>query len=130
MPVSIEKQASNDLYTVNLKDATKNEISSIKDAEVVFMATGRSPNTKNIGLEALDVELVKNGAIKVDEYSRTNVESIWAIGDVTDRINLTPVALMEAMALMKTIFDKNPTKPDHTNVPSAVFSQPPLATVI
>ncbi|KAK4418346.1 Glutathione reductase, chloroplastic [Sesamum alatum] len=95
----------------------------------VMFATGRRPNTKNLGLEAVGVKLSKYGAIEVDEYSRTSVPSIWAVGDVTDRINLTPVALMEGGALAKTLFANEPTKPDHSNVPSAVFSQPPIGQV-
>ncbi|KAK1357066.1 Glutathione reductase [Heracleum sosnowskyi] len=95
----------------------------------VMFATGRRPNTKNLGLEMVGVEMDKNGAIQVDEYSRTSVPSIWAVGDVTDRINLTPVALMEGGALAKTLFADEPTKPDFRAVPSAVFSQPPIGQV-
>ncbi|CAN6977601.1 hypothetical protein IGI04_037554 [Brassica rapa subsp. trilocularis] len=95
----------------------------------VMFATGRKPNTKNLGLENVGVKLAKNGAIEVDEYSRTSVPSIFAVGDVTDRINLTPVALMEGMALAKTLFQNDPTKPDYRAVPCAVFSQPPIGTV-
>ncbi|KAI3760137.1 hypothetical protein L1987_50527 [Smallanthus sonchifolius] len=95
----------------------------------VMFATGRKPNTKNLGLEAVGVKLDKNGAILVDEYSRSSVPSIWAVGDVTDRINLTPVALMEGGALAKTLFANEPTKPDFRAVPSAVFSQPPIGQV-
>ncbi|XP_073270284.1 glutathione reductase, chloroplastic [Primulina huaijiensis] len=95
----------------------------------VMFATGRKPNTKNLGLETVGVKLSKKGAIEVDEYSQTSVPSIWAVGDVTDRINLTPVALMEGGALAKTLFANEPTKPDHREVPSAVFSQPPIGQV-
>ncbi|KAJ3702751.1 hypothetical protein LUZ61_006456 [Rhynchospora tenuis] len=95
----------------------------------IMFATGRRPNTKNLGLEDVGVKLTNNGAIMVDEYSRTSVESIWAVGDVTDRINLTPVALMEGGAFAKTAFANEPTKPDHRAVPSAVFSQPPIGQV-
>ncbi|CAA7046125.1 unnamed protein product [Microthlaspi erraticum] len=95
----------------------------------VMFATGRKPNTKNLGLEDVGVKLAKNGAIEVDEYSRTSVPSIWAVGDVTDRINLTPVALMEGVALAKTLFQNEPSKPDYRAVPCAVFSQPPIGTV-
>ncbi|KAG5587267.1 hypothetical protein H5410_047701 [Solanum commersonii] len=95
----------------------------------IMFATGRSPNTKNLGLDTVGVKMTKNGAIEVDEYSRTSVPSIWAVGDVTDRINLTPVALMEGGALAKTIFAGEPTKPDYRNVPCAVFSQPPIGLV-
>ncbi|PUZ42721.1 hypothetical protein GQ55_9G604900 [Panicum hallii var. hallii] len=95
----------------------------------VMFATGRRPNTKNLGLEEVGVEMDKNGAIVVDEYSRTSVDSIWAVGDVTNRINLTPVALMEGGAFVKTCFGNEPTKPDYRAVPSAVFSQPPIGQV-
>ncbi|GMN48903.1 hypothetical protein TIFTF001_018074 [Ficus carica] len=95
----------------------------------IMFATGRRPNTKNLGLEEVGVKMNKNGAIEVDEYSRTSVPSIWAVGDVTDRVNLTPVALMEGVALAKTIFLNEPTKPDYRAIPSAVFSQPPIAQV-
>nr|AFS30566.1 glutathione reductase [Dimocarpus longan] len=95
----------------------------------IMFATGRRPNTKNLGLESMGVKMDKNGAIEVDEYSRTSVPSIWAVGDVTDRINLTPVALMEGGALAKTLFQDQPTKPNYRAVPSAVFSQPPIGQV-
>ncbi|KAI3732639.1 hypothetical protein L1987_63846 [Smallanthus sonchifolius] len=87
------------------------------------------PNTKNLGLETVGVKLDKNEAILVDEYSCTSVPSIWAVGDVTDRMNLTPVALMEGGALAKTLFANEPTKPDFRAIPSAVFSQPPIGQV-
>lgn len=95
----------------------------------VMFATGRRPNTKNLGLETVGVKMTKNGAIEVDEYSCTSVPSIWAVGDVTDRVNLTPVALMEGGALAKTLFQNEPTKPDYRAIPSAVFSQPPIGQV-
>ncbi|KAI8011338.1 hypothetical protein LOK49_LG06G00346 [Camellia lanceoleosa] len=95
----------------------------------IMFATGRKPNTKNLGLEKLGVKMAKNGVIEVDEFSCTSVPSIWAVGDVTDRVNLTPVALMEGGALAKTLFRNEPTKPDHRAIPSAVFSQPPIGQV-
>ncbi|KAI8012448.1 hypothetical protein LOK49_LG06G00339 [Camellia lanceoleosa] len=99
----------------------------------IMFATGRKPNTKNLGLEKVGVKRVKmekNGAIEVDEFSRTSIPSIWAVGDVTDRVNLTPVTLMEGGALAKTLFRNEPTKPDHIRaIPSAVFSQPPIGQV-
>jgi len=95
----------------------------------VMFATGRKPNTKNLGLEKIGVKMAENGAIEVDEYSRTSVPSIFAVGDVTNRINLTPVALMEGVAVAKTLFGNEPTKPDYRAVPSAVFSQPPIGQV-
>jgi glutathione reductase (NADPH) len=98
-------------------------------ADAILYATGRAPLTADLGLEEVGVALGARGEIAVDEYSRTRVPSIWAIGDVTDRIQLTPVAIHEAMCLAATLFRDTPTKPRHQNVPSAVFSQPPLACV-
>lgn len=95
----------------------------------ILFATGRAPNTKDLGLEAAGVATRANGAIIVDEWSRTNVPSIFAVGDVTDRINLTPVAIAEGRAIAETHFNGNPQITDHENVPSAVFSQPPIGTV-
>ncbi|KAF3597132.1 hypothetical protein DY000_02022753 [Brassica cretica] len=88
---------------------------------------GRIPNTKRLNLEAVGVELDQAGA--VDEYSRTNIPSIWAVGDATNRINLTPVALMEATCFANTVFGGKPTEADYTNVACAVFCIPPLAVV-
>lgn len=98
-------------------------------ADVVLFATGRAPNTKRLNLEAVGVELDKVGAVKVDEFSRTNIPSIWAIGDVTNRMNLTPVALMEGTLFAKTVFGGQPSKPDYNHVPCAVFCIPPLSVV-
>ncbi|KAF3457662.1 hypothetical protein FNV43_RR02320 [Rhamnella rubrinervis] len=98
-------------------------------ADVVLFATGRVPNTKRLNLEAAGVELDEAGAVKVDEYSRTNIPSIWAVGDVTNRMNLTPVALMEGTCFAKTVFGGEPSKPDYKDVPCAVFSIPPLSVV-
>ncbi len=98
-------------------------------SEVVMFATGRAPKVEGLGLEAAGVKLNEKGAIIVDEQSRTNVENIWAIGDVTDRLNLTPVAIREGAAFAETVFRNNPTVYDHACVPSAVFSQPPVGSV-
>ncbi len=98
-------------------------------ADVVMFATGRAPNTRGIGLEDAGVKLGANGEVLVDAYSRTNVPSVWAIGDVTDRMNLTPVALHEGMCLVKTIFGGQPTSPIYDNIATAVFSTPPIGTV-
>jgi glutathione reductase (NADPH) len=95
----------------------------------IMMALGRLPNTQNLGLEAAGVELDQKGAIKVDLYSRTNVPSIFALGDVTDRVQLTPVAIHEAMCFIETEYKNNPTSPDHELIPTAVFSQPEIGTV-
>jgi glutathione reductase (NADPH) len=98
-------------------------------ADVVMYATGRNPNTKGLGLAEIGVETVGNGAVVVDEWSCSSVPNIYAVGDVTDRINLTPVAIAEGRALAETLFNDNPIKMDHANVPSAVFSQPPIGAV-
>ena len=95
----------------------------------VMFATGRRPASGGLGLEALGVALGPNGAVVVDEHSRTTVDGVWAVGDVTDRLNLTPVALMEGMAMAATAFSDAPWAPAYDNVASAVFCQPPLASV-
>ncbi len=97
--------------------------------DAVMFATGRAPNSHGIGLEELGVKINRRGAIEVDDYSKTAVDNIYAIGDVTDRIQLTPVAIREGMAFTETVYKNNPTKPDHELVASAVFTQPELGTV-
>ena len=97
--------------------------------DLVMYATGREPHTKGLGLETAGVALNEKGAVIVDAYSRTNVPNIWAVGDVTDRINLTPVAIREGAAFAETEFRNNPTTFDHEMVASAVFSQPPIGSV-
>lgn len=99
------------------------------ETDLVMYATGRKPNTANIGLEEAGVELAKNGAIIVDEFSKTSVDSIYAIGDVIDRVQLTPVALAEGMALVRTLYEGKPTSMSYENIPSAVFSTPPIGSV-
>ena len=105
------------------------EDGSIDQFDLVMFATGRVPNTANLGLEAAGVKLAADGAIAVDNYSKSSVDSIHAIGDVTNRLNLTPVATSEGMALAKTLFGGKPTPVDHENVPTAVFANPNLGTV-
>ncbi len=95
----------------------------------VMFATGRAPNSRGLGLDALGVGIGRRGQIEVDAFSQTAVPSIYAIGDVTDRVNLTPVAIREAMAFTETVFHGNPTPVDHDLIPSAVFTQPELGTV-
>lgn len=98
-------------------------------ADVVLAATGRRPKVDGLGLENAGVETNGKGAIKVNEYSQTNVESIYAVGDVTDRVQLTPVAIREGQAFADTVFGNNPRTVDYDMIPSAVFSQPPIASV-
>lgn len=97
--------------------------------DCVLFATGRVPNTEGLGLEAAGVALGAHGEIAVDEYSRTSVDHIYAVGDVTGRVQLTPVAIREGHAFADTVFGGKPTAVDHSCVPSAVFSHPPLAGV-
>lgn len=99
------------------------------DAALVLLATGRRPNTHGLGLEAAGVKMDGAGAIVVDRHSRTSVENIFAVGDVTNRRNLTPVAIAEGRAAAETMFGKRAMAVDYENVPSAVFSHPPIATV-
>ena len=98
-------------------------------ADCVMFATGRAPNVDKLGLKEAGVEIAKNGGVAVDEYSRTGVPSIYAIGDVTNRVNLTPVAIREGAAFSDTVFGGKPTAVDHTNVPTAVFSSPEVGVV-
>ncbi len=95
----------------------------------VMFATGRVPNTRGLGLESAGVEIDENGAVRVDDESRSTCPSIYAVGDVTNRVQLTPVAIREGQAFSDTVFGKKPTKVDYKCIPSAVFSHPPLAGV-
>jgi len=99
------------------------------ETDVVMFATGRVPHVRSLGLEAAGVELNDKGAIKVDTLSRTTADNIWAIGDVTDRMNLTPVAIREAVAFHETVYRNNPQHFDYEAVATAVFSQPPVGIV-
>ena len=99
------------------------------ETEQVMFAVGREPHVKGLGLEAAGVALNDKGAVAVDEFSQTNVPHIFAIGDVTDRVNLTPVAIREAVAFAETVYNDRPTKFDHADIPTAVFSQPPVGVV-
>jgi glutathione reductase (NADPH) len=110
-------------YKVTLKDG-----STVETGRVMY-ATGRAPNTKGLGLETAGVAHGDNGEIVVDEYSRSSVENIYAVGDVTNRVNLTPVAIREGHAFADTVFGGKPTAVDHELVPTAVFSTPEIGTV-
>jgi len=98
-------------------------------ADLVMFATGRKPNVRGLGLEAAGVKLGDTGGIAVDAYSKTTIDNIYAVGDVTNRINLTPVAIREGHAFADSVFGGKPTKVDHTNVPTAVFSDPEIGVV-
>jgi glutathione reductase (NADPH) len=110
-------------YSAQLSDG------ELVHADQVMFATGRHPNVSGLGLEAAGVSVNKKGAIEVDRYSRTSVPHIYAVGDVTDRLNLTPVAIREGHAFADTVFGGRPTAVDHHHVPSAVFSEPELGAV-
>jgi len=99
------------------------------DTDLVFWAVGRKPHTKDLGLETAGVEMDKNGAVIVDEYSNTSADNIFAVGDVTDRVNLTPVAIREGAAFAETEFNDKDQKMDYTFIPKAVFTQPPVGSV-
>jgi glutathione reductase (NADPH) len=118
---SVERQAGG--YSVRLAGG------DMIETDLVLFATGRVPSTANLGLESVGVRLDEKGAIQVDGFSQTSVPSIYAVGDVTDRINLTPVAIAEGRALAETLFHDNPMQMNHDDVPSAVFSHPPVGTV-
>ncbi|MEL6210295.1 MAG: FAD-dependent oxidoreductase, partial [Pseudomonadota bacterium] len=118
---SIEK--TNEGLVAKLSDGTS------VTADAVLAALGRKPSTAGLGLEEIGVELRKNGAIAVDEYSQTTVPSIYAVGDVTSRLDLTPVAIREGVAFHETVFKGNPTKPDHALVATAIFTQPEVGTI-
>ncbi len=99
------------------------------ETDMLIFATGRSPNSEGLGLEEVGVKLARNGAVIVDEDNRSSVESIYAVGDVTDRVQLTPVAIREGQAFADTVFGNKPTRVDYSVIPSAVFSHPPIAGV-
>ena len=129
----IEFRFENDIATLSRNAAGKINV-TFRNADAcetgaVMFATGRKPNTGDLGLEAAGVSLDAAGAVIVDAYLKSSVDSIYAIGDVTNRINLTPVATAEGMALAKTLFRSQPTSMDYESIPTAVFSIPNLATV-
>jgi glutathione reductase (NADPH) len=101
----------------------------MREADAVFFCTGRTPNTQGLGLEAAGVATTKTGAVIVDDDHRTSAENIYALGDVIDRVNLTPMATATGHALADTLFGKNPRRASYENVPTAVFTSPPIGTV-
>ncbi len=121
---AIEKRAAE--YHVQLTGVSRGDVETV---DRVMFATGRKPNVTGLGLGAAGVQVGQTGGIAVDEYSRTRVPHIYAIGDVTNRINLTPVAIREGHAFADTVFGNKPTRVDHTDVPTAVFSEPEVGVV-
>jgi glutathione reductase (NADPH) len=120
----IDKPGKDGFTTVHLENGE-----TIGKVDQVCLATGRAPNTEGLGLDAAGVKTNERGAIVVDEYSKTTADNIYAVGDVTDRVNLTPVAIREAMCVVETLYGDEPVAYDHTDIASAVFSQPPAGTV-
>ncbi len=117
-------ESAGDGFAVRLIDGSK------VSTDLVMYATGRTPNSTGFGLETLGVERDSEGAIKVNDDYQTNVPSIYALGDVTNRVNLTPVAIAEGMALVNKLYVNEEAKPvDYDTIPTAVFSQPPIGTV-
>lgn len=112
-----------DAYLAELEDGTEIE------TDLIMYATGRDPKSRNIGLESAGVDLAANGAVKVDDYFKTSVDSIYAIGDVIDRVALTPVAIAEGMILAGNLFKDQTRMADYEDIPTAVFSQPNIGTV-
>jgi glutathione reductase (NADPH) len=118
---AIEQAGSH--YSVHISDG------NCVPADRVMFATGRFPNVAKLGLDAAGVETAKDGSVIVDDHSRTSVPNIYAVGDVTNRVNLTPIAIREGHAFADTVFGGKPTMVDHSNVPTAVFSEPEVGTV-
>ena len=118
-----EIQKTGEEFVTRLSDK-----STIKSDKVMF-AIGRRPNVSGFGLERLGIRISGHGGIEVDEFSRTSVSNIYAVGDVTNRVNLTPVAIREGHAFADTVFGGKPTPVDHTNVPTAVFSEPEVGVI-
>jgi glutathione reductase (NADPH) len=94
-----------------------------------MFAIGRRPNVMGLGLDALPIKIHEHGGIDVDQFSRTSAPNIYAVGDVTNRVNLTPAAIREGHAFADTVFGNKPTPVDHTNVPTAVFSEPEVGVI-
>jgi len=120
-PTEIKKTSGG--YIVTFDDGSK------IGTDIVFMATGRKPNTDSLGLDNAGVEVDTSGAIVVDEYSQSTTKNIYAVGDVTNRVNLTPVAIREAAAFVETVLKGKKSAYDHSNIASAVFTRPPVGTV-
>lgn len=118
---TIEK--SGDEFVTHLSDGSK------VAADKVMFAIGRRPNVMGLGIEGLNIKIHEHGGIEVDEFSRTSTPNIYAVGDVTNRVNLTPVAIREGHAFADTVYGGKPTPVDHTNVPTAVFSEPEIGVV-
>ena len=138
LPPVMEARGMDLQMNAQIEKVTKNADGSLdvtltngvtKQVDQVLVATGRKPNTDGLGLENAGVELGRKGEIPVDDFSKTSCDSIYAVGDVTDRVQLTPVAIREGHAMADTLFGGNPRSIDHSTIPTAVFSQPSIASV-
>ncbi|MEP2829394.1 glutathione-disulfide reductase [Parvibaculum sp.] len=128
----IDLRMNSDIVAIEKKDGElhlKLNDGDTISTDCVMYATGRAPNTKGLGLEDAGVKLGMAGEVVVDDYSQSSVESIYAVGDVTDRANLTPVAIREGHAFADTVFGGKDVKVDHSIIPTAIFSQPEMGTV-
>ncbi len=128
----IDVRTGVDVERIEEKDGLKHVTymdGSVATGAAVLVAAGRAPYTKGLGLESVGIETGEGGAIPVDAYSRTSCPSIYAVGDVTDRAQLTPVAIREGMAFAETVFNDNPTSPDHDLIATAIFTQPEIGTI-
>ena len=122
--VNVERiEKTQDGLTAHFTDGTHGQYDQI------MMATGRAANTHGLGLDEVGVTMRANGSVEVDRYGATNIPSIYAVGDVTDRVQLTPVAIREAMCFVQTVFGQTPTSPDHDLIPTAIFTQPEIGTI-
>ena len=128
-PVAIERKPDGSLDVRFAATGRPGDPAPSAACDLVLLATGRVPNTAGLGLEAVGVRLGPTGAVLVDRFGKSSVDSIHAIGDVTDRLNLTPVATAEGMAIAKTLFSAQPVAVDFENVPTAVFGDPNLSCV-
>jgi glutathione reductase (NADPH) len=125
------------LFNSPIEEVVKHENGSLSvrmsgdsvECDALLFATGRAPNTEGLGLESAGVDIDEQGAVRVDDENRSTCKSIFAVGDVTNRVQLTPVAIREGQAFADTFFGNKPTKVDYNCIPSAVFSHPPLAGV-
>lgn len=131
--IGIEIVLNTNIISIKKEPNKTLKLSTDKDTNIlcdeVLYATGRIPNTSCIDSKVVDIQLSKSGAIMVDDYYQTSVPSIWAVGDVIDKVQLTPVAIREAMCLLKTLFEKTPTSLDYSYVPTTIFTSPEVATV-
>ena len=127
--IHFNEQATAIQSTSGKKCVFTNKGNIFRYLDLIICATGRQPRTAALGLQEAGVHIAKNGAVNVNEFSQTSLANVWAVGDITDRVNLTPVAIHEGFRVAGNMFGNSQVPVDHTNIPSAVFSIPPIATV-